>query len=205
MSHILSQWVNADVGLSHHVASADMDQLFRSGYLFAEILQKHKLIENLAAFQESFSVDGAIKNFTMLEPILRAIGVPITSTTAYEVISGKEGCSARLLYQIKAGLVSSSTQDMEEVAKKYNKKEKLGNSRFRDYRGLSDTLQERKGMLPKYVLEATTKQRFVEKEHEFFADRLKAKFRRNVATPTSNQTLADARASPVAGSREVFP
>ena len=144
MSHILSQWLNTDVGLSRPVASSEMDAAFRSGYLFAELLEKQGLVENLGAFQEistttaavaqqaavpttqhhphhqPHQLDSIIKNFTLLEPLLRGMGTLMSPHMAYDVIQGKEGCAARLLYQIKTSLVHMKTRQMEEAAAVHN-------------------------------------------------------------------------------------
>lgn len=119
MSHILCQWLNNDLSLPKKMEPTSLEESLRSGYVFAAILNQYQLIENIAAFQNSTSTDVSIKNYTLLEPVLRAIGVNLSATTAYELISGKPGVGERVLYQVKSSLLNISAQNLDEAIKAY--------------------------------------------------------------------------------------
>lgn len=104
MSHILSQWLNVEVGMSKEISSKDLDSYFSNGYFFGELLHHLRLEDQ---FQRDYinasSVEAIIKNFTSLETSLRQkLGIKISSNTAYELIHSKQGCAAKMLYQIKS-------------------------------------------------------------------------------------------------------
>lgn len=125
MSQILSQWLNEDIRLSKQVTPADMDTIFRNGYLLGELLHRLQLEDCFKTeFVNSTAIDAAIKNFSSLERCLREkLGIHLTSNTAIDLITAKPGCAAKLLHQIKSSLTKTQLILFEE---KKNKEAKTG-------------------------------------------------------------------------------
>ena len=118
MSQILSEWLNRDVKLSIHVKASDLDQSFRSGYLFGELLNRFSLQKDFDTFSSSRSTDAWIANYIKLEPTLRHLGIPFHATIVRDLMQGKPGTAAKLLYQLRISLPKIKTlmQAKEETA-----------------------------------------------------------------------------------------
>lgn len=164
MSHLLVEWLSNEVSLSRPVNTNTIDSDFRSGYLIAEILLRHRLIDRLDKFQDADSPEIAIQNYIALEPTLKALGVPLSSTFAYEMVTGVPGAASKMLYHLKAGLLNLTKEQMKLPAPKIQ----LAGE---DYRKVLNSTT-------RFVNEFSSKKAFLEKEHEFFAERLRGRFRR---------------------------
>ena len=104
MSQLLAHWLNHEIQLSKRVEAASMNDDFKSGYLVAELLHSLHLLPAVSIFSKNCqSSDGYVRNYILLEPTLRALGVIFSSAFACELINGKQGTAAKLLYQIKIG------------------------------------------------------------------------------------------------------
>ncbi len=106
MAKLIANWLNDEVVLSRQVTSIGED--FRNGYLLGELLFKFKQQSRFDEFVDNDSPDAKIKNFCLLEPTFRQIGVYFNSKTAYEIINAKPGATKTLLYEIKTVLNSAT-------------------------------------------------------------------------------------------------
>lgn len=101
MSQLLLHWLNEEVQLSQRVYHFEE---FKDGYLLGEILYR---FNQQMDFQD-FSLDGSastiLKNFGLLEPTMRKIGVTFNSRIANEVVRGNEKVTKNLLYEMKVAL-----------------------------------------------------------------------------------------------------
>jgi hypothetical protein len=70
----------------------------------AELLHRHNQIEDFSLFANKHNPSAKIGNFTMLEPVMRAIGVNFNSKIAFEIINAKPGVMKTLLYELKITL-----------------------------------------------------------------------------------------------------
>ena len=113
MSEIIVEWLQKDVKLPRIFEPSNLDTAFSSGYLFAAVFKSKHLLseESLQTFIDKPSPYIAIRNFSKLEPIFRAIGIPLTSTVAYNIISCKPDAASKLLYQIKSTLSNMVSSD----------------------------------------------------------------------------------------------
>lgn len=103
MSFLLAQWLNKDLGVSRQVAPTDLDSVLTSGGLLGEILNKLELIEDQGDYIQGSSLEASIRNYTLAERVLKdRLGIPLSSNEAFDLIQGRAGCAAKLLYQIKA-------------------------------------------------------------------------------------------------------
>ncbi|KAI8928765.1 hypothetical protein BC831DRAFT_447306 [Entophlyctis helioformis] len=118
MSKILADWVNTELALSQPVAADELDSGFRSGYLFGEVLQKLHVHDQLAAgYVNSASLDALIKNYTSLERTLRQkLDIKLSSNYALDIINGKRGAAAKLLYQIKSSAAAFEVSAKQQEA-----------------------------------------------------------------------------------------
>eukprot|EP00921_Rhytidocystis_pertsovi_P015430 GHVQ01024517.1.p1 GENE.GHVQ01024517.1~~GHVQ01024517.1.p1 ORF type:complete len:233 (-),score=36.44 GHVQ01024517.1:269-967(-) len=110
MSQFIYEWVNSVLKLSTHVDS--FEKQFRNGYLFGEVLYELKQIDNTEDFQNSNSVAARIRNFTTLEPVMRALGVRFSTRHMQDVMDGREGAALRVLCQLKSAVEVQSSQSL---------------------------------------------------------------------------------------------
>ena len=111
MSAIISSWLNSpEIRISKPVTANDLDKAFQSGYLLGELMVKLDII-SMTQFQDHFSgaktMEAHIDNYTVIERVLREkLDIRLSSNFAFDLITGKPGCAARFLYQIKSNLVN---------------------------------------------------------------------------------------------------
>ena len=102
MSFLLAQWLNKEIGVSLEVAPIELDSVLKSGRLLGEVLYKLELIDDLDEYMSGTSLEASIKNYTLAERILKErLGITLSSNEAFDLIQGRAGCAAKLLYQIK--------------------------------------------------------------------------------------------------------
>jgi hypothetical protein len=236
MSAILASWLSSDVRLSKSVPPTSIDDMFQSGYLFGELLWKLDVISEVD-FNKQFkygkkldknsSIEGSVENFTVLHQILSdKLSIKLSPNFAFDLIMGKPGSAARLLYQIKSyinggilrGKISESVIGAKSKVKegkntipklpslhKSNSQDsnisnsgigQLGSGRSTPMSSYPATPTGKKhvynslnfntiidaGMnapINKLVSATSPKKKYNDKEHEFFADTLKAKLRRH--------------------------
>lgn len=106
MSHILAQWLNNDVKLSQPIPPPNLDTVFASGYLLGELLHRYDLQDDFtSSFSNAATPEAAIRNYTLVEKTLAdKLGIRLSSNFVRDLIVGKSGCAAQLLYQIKTVL-----------------------------------------------------------------------------------------------------
>jgi hypothetical protein len=104
MSQILSEWLNEEIKLSHKINPTELDQVFRSGYLFGELLNRFNVQKDFEKFLPSRSTDACVSNFTRLEPTLHTLGIPFNAQICRDLMAGKPGAAAKMLYQLRITL-----------------------------------------------------------------------------------------------------
>lgn len=127
MSHILTNWIQKDLGLEDSFSPVDMNKAFSSGYLFGKLLDTLGFEENFKhQYVSGTTADALIKNYTSLETTLRQkLRVRLSSSAAIDLISGKPGSVAKLLYEIK--------RTSESMPRHTLLKTKLQTSNFESY------------------------------------------------------------------------
>lgn len=192
MSHILTQWVNDDISLSKYVQPTDLDREFRNGYYIGEILHKNQLFDEFPSLcTNGASVDIAVRNFIVLERILREkLEIKLSANGAYDIISGKSGSIAKLLYEIKSSLPKAlrTREKLMGVGKHDHNLDFADTSSLASYPA---TVHEADIMSKEHNFSDTVKRRFVDKEHQFFADTLRGKIRKADRNARSHQKLLD--------------
>ena len=102
MSDLLLRWVNDEIQLSRPVDDLQMD--FSSGYLLGEILYRVNQQPTFTKFMDTDSSDAKIHNYILLEPTMRALGIPFEPTTATSIMNQRPNAAATVLYQIKMAI-----------------------------------------------------------------------------------------------------
>lgn len=130
MSFILAQWLNEDLGLETKISPTELDSCLKSGLVLGEILFKLDLQDDYSeAYSRASTLEAYIRNYTHAERTLKdKLGIRISSNEAFDLIQGKSGCAAKLLYQIKsshARLPEMDSMDKKVLAKKKGKDARL--------------------------------------------------------------------------------
>jgi hypothetical protein len=107
MARIILHWLNEEVKLSHEITSLTED--FRNGYLLGELLHKYNQQHHFNKFVDRETPDAKIKNFCLLEPTMRQIGVFFNSQIAFDIINAKPGATKTLLYEIRTVLEAAKS------------------------------------------------------------------------------------------------
>jgi len=105
MSSVVVQWLNNEVKLSQNITKDSIDTDFRNGYLYGEILKQYGLIDKKmfeSLFYNGNSQEIAIRNYSLLETsLIQKLGLKLKANRVYDIIQGKPGEAAKLLYDIK--------------------------------------------------------------------------------------------------------
>jgi hypothetical protein len=102
MSEILLTWLNTEVDMSRKIL--DMERDFANGYLLGELLYKFNQLTNFREFVDGNDRMSKINNFTLLQGVLKNIGVNFDMNIAKQIIEGRKGVVLKLLYQIRSKL-----------------------------------------------------------------------------------------------------
>ena len=104
MSEALLDYINNILQYSHKIKLIERE--FRNGFLFGELLEKSGYIKGkLSKYIEKPKNNSEIKeNFNSLKKDLKLIDIFLNDSTINDIMSGKEGVAAKLLYKIKTEL-----------------------------------------------------------------------------------------------------
>ncbi|EDO31300.1 predicted protein [Nematostella vectensis] len=116
MTEILCRWINDDVGLSRYVDQSNFAKEFATGFLLGELLEKHGLQNDFAAFSQSTTSDSKLNNFTRLEPTLKLLEVPYDTNVARAIMNESQSAITRLMYQLFIALGKKSKMGLTGVA-----------------------------------------------------------------------------------------
>jgi len=121
MSSVVLQWLNNDVQLSKRVTKENIDTDFRNGYLFGEILKRYELIDPKlfeSLFYNGHSQEIAIRNYSLLETgLIQKLGLKLKANRVYDIIQGKPGEAAKLLYDIKNSIEIKKRDSFNAIGK----------------------------------------------------------------------------------------
>ena len=127
MSEILLTWLNTEVDLSRKIG--DMERDFSNGYLLGELLYKFNQLTNFRDFSDRGDRNSKISNFTLLQQVLKNIGVLFDMNVAKQIMEGTKGVVLKLLYQIRSKLEKKGVNP-ENLSLKKCKQVKIKNSIF---------------------------------------------------------------------------
>ena len=95
----LKQWLNITVCLSKEIQDISSD--FRNGYLFGEILHKHKLIPNFHQYKNSSKQTDISKNYQYLSKAFDDLSIKFSDSRRNDILNKKEGIAAQMIFKLK--------------------------------------------------------------------------------------------------------
>ena len=95
----LKEWLNINLRLSKEVKNIDED--FSNGYLFGEILHRHKLIPNFDAYKNSNLKKDISKNYQYLSKAFDDLHIKFNDSRRNDIINKKPGISCQYLFKLK--------------------------------------------------------------------------------------------------------
>lgn len=116
MARLLLEWLNDEVRLSGVVQSLDDD--FRDGYMLGELLMRYNQQDDFDLFDTKDTPECKIRNFCLLEPTLRRLGVTFNFKLAYDIMDGKFGTMKALLSELRAVLDRIKKNSQPPIATK---------------------------------------------------------------------------------------
>jgi hypothetical protein len=119
MANLIENWLNGEVKLSKIILNLEED--FNNGYLFGEVLNKYKLIQNFHEYKNKNDEESALKNLKNLEISLKKMNIKVDKGRIIDIKTKKKGVAARFLYQIKM-YISKKEINFEELMMKKSKK-----------------------------------------------------------------------------------
>ena len=87
----LKEWLNISLCLSKEIK--DISEDFRNGYLFGEILHKHKLIPNFEFYKDSMNKSDISKNYQYLSKAFGDLNIKFSDTRRNDILNKKHGVS----------------------------------------------------------------------------------------------------------------
>ena len=102
--------------MSTTVEAANLEREFANGYLLAEILAHSKAgrslgllhLEDLHLFRNSRHRNAAIENFTLLQPVLKKIGLVVPVDQVRRIVIEERGAISDLLFKVHSAFNSKS-------------------------------------------------------------------------------------------------
>lgn len=103
MSHLLCEWLQElDI---KNVSPEKLDASFKNGYLFGELMLKLKCIDGLDGLCHGQHQESCLLNYCWIEKKLREnLDLVMTANDAYDLIQGRSGSATKWLYQIKSAV-----------------------------------------------------------------------------------------------------
>ena len=101
MTDILYQWLDS-LGLSRPLFP--FNDGFANGFLYAEVLHRYRLEENIKYYHDNDRVDTMLKNFIKLRKTLHLLGLDISPREAYTISQRGQGAAENLLADIYSAL-----------------------------------------------------------------------------------------------------
>ena len=95
----LKEWLNINLRLSKEVKNIAED--FSNGYLFGEILHKHKLIPNFDAYKNTSQKKDISKNYQYLSKAFDDLNIKFSDSRRNDIINKKPGISSQYLFKLK--------------------------------------------------------------------------------------------------------
>ena len=118
MSDILLNYINNNVCLSKKIGNIELE--FRNGVYFCELIEKLFNIKPINIISEPKNLSEIKHNFDIMKNNLQTIGIYISDSIIKEIIEGKNGAAAKIIYKIKIE-VSRRKIDFNNILEKLNK------------------------------------------------------------------------------------
>ena len=166
----LKEWLNITICLSKEVKDISSD--FRNGYLFGEILHKHKLIPNFHLYKNSSKHSDISKNYQYLSKAFTDLNIKFNDERRNDILKRKEGVASQIIFKLKQiidqKLLSKENLNMQKGPNELHKLYKqmvIPNDNEKYYK---DLLNRRALKDKRKILNPIT--RFLSKEGKFYID-----------------------------------
>ena len=166
----LKEWLNISLCLSKEIK--DISEDFRNGYLFGEILHKHKLIPNFEFYKDSMNKSDISKNYQYLSKAFGDLNIKFSDTRRNDILNKKPGVSCQLLFKLKQVI------DQKLLSKENLKMQKGPNELHKLYKELvfpNDNEKYYRDLLNRKAMKDQRKllnpiTRFLSQEGKFYTD-----------------------------------
>ena len=95
----LKEWLNITICLSKEIKDIASD--FRNGYLFGEILHKHKLIPNFHQYRNTNKRSDISKNYQYLSKAFVDLNIKFNDERRNDILNKKEGVASQIVFKLK--------------------------------------------------------------------------------------------------------
>ena len=95
----LKQWLNINICLSKEIKDISSD--FKNGYLFGEILHKHKLIPNFHLYKNSDKHSDISKNYQYLSKAFGDLNIKFSDSRRNDILNKKPGVASQIIFKLK--------------------------------------------------------------------------------------------------------
>ena len=112
MSNILLNWINNDIKLSKEIK--DIPSEFRTGYLFAELLNKLEMIPVISLYKDSSNKKDILQNMNNLQKNLADINIDLDEKSKNKIMNCDIYTAKIYLYKIKQ-LVSNKNINLTQL------------------------------------------------------------------------------------------
>ena len=166
----LKNWLNTVECLSQEIKDISSD--FVNGYLFGEILHKHKLIPNFDQYKNSSKQKDISKNYQYLSKAFDDLNIKFSDTRRNDILNKKAGVASQIIFKLKQVI------DQKLLSKENLKMQKGPNELHKLYKKMmfpSDNEKYIKDLLNRKALKDKKKllnpiTQFLSKEGKFYVD-----------------------------------
>ena len=166
----LKQWLNINICLSKEIKDISSD--FKNGYLFGEILHKHKLIPNFHLYKNSDKQSDISKNYQYLSKAFGDLNIKFSDSRRNDILNKKPGVASQIIFKLKQII------DQKLLSKENLKLQKGPNELHKLYVKMiypNDNEKYYKDLLNRKALKDKKKilnpiTRFLSKEGKFYVD-----------------------------------
>ena len=102
MSDLLLNYINNNIQLSKKITNIELD--FKNGVYLCELLEKTLNLKSLEYNKGPKNIFEISQNFEIFKDNLKLIGISLNNTVKKEIMEGKNGAAAKLIYKIKIEL-----------------------------------------------------------------------------------------------------
>ena len=102
MSDILLNYINNNIQLSEKITNIEHD--FKNGVYFCELFEKTLNLKSFEYNKNPKNIFEISENFEIINKNLKLIGISLNNALKKEIIEGKNGAAAKLIYKIKIEL-----------------------------------------------------------------------------------------------------
>ena len=187
----LKHWLNTVECLSQEIKDISSD--FTNGYLFGEILHKHKLIPNFHLYKNSSKHSDISKNYQYLSKAFDDLNIKFSDNRRNDILNKKPGVASQIIFKLRQII------DQKLLSKENLKMQKGPNELHKLYKKMvfpSDNEKYIKDLLNRKALRDKRKildpiTQFLSKEGKFYVDIAKEIEKDKIYLDQKSKTIYD--------------